>query len=33
MSAFLQVANGFCFGSGLILAAVAFKLLFGVGFC
>ncbi len=27
------VANGFCFGSGLILAALVFKLLFHVGFC
>jgi hypothetical protein len=29
----MQVVNGFLFGSGLILAAVAFRLVFHVGFC
>ena len=29
----MTVIQGFCFGTGLILAAVAFKLLFHVGFC
>lgn len=29
----MTVVNGFCFGSGLILAALVFKLLFKIGFC
>jgi hypothetical protein len=29
----LQVINGVCFGSGLIIAAVLFKVLLHVGFC
>jgi hypothetical protein len=29
----LQIVNGFCLGTGLILAAVVFKLLFHVGLC
>ncbi len=33
MNELMQVANGFLWGSGLILAAVVFKLLFHVGFC
>ncbi len=33
MSALMKVADGLCFGTGLILAAVVFKLLFHVGFC
>ena len=26
-------ANGVCFGSGLIVAALLFRTLFGIGFC
>lgn len=33
MNAGIQVVNGFLWGSGMILAAVVFKLLFHVGFC
>lgn len=33
MSSAMQIVNGFLWGSGMILAAVAFKLLFHVGFC
>lgn len=33
MSGLVQIANGFCLGTGLILAAVVFKLLFHVSFC
>jgi hypothetical protein len=33
MSFLMQVANGFCFGIGLILASLVMKLLFHVGFC
>lgn len=29
----MQIVNGFLLGTGLILASVAFKLLFHVGFC
>ena len=29
----MGIVNGFCFGSGLILAALVFKLLFHVGLC
>lgn len=33
MNAGVTVVNGFLFGTGLIIAAVCFKLLFHVGFC
>lgn len=33
MSFGLQVANGFCFSIGMILAAVLMKALLHVGFC
>lgn len=33
MSALMQVANGFLFGSGAILAAAALRALFGFHFC
>ncbi len=33
MNAIVEVGNGFLFGSGLILAALVFKLLFHIGFC
>ncbi len=33
MSGLIQVANGFCFGTGAILAAAALKALFGFHFC
>lgn len=29
----VTLANGFLFGSGLILAALVFRLLFHIGFC
>ncbi len=33
MDNLMAVANGFMFGSGLILAALVFRLLFHVGMC
>ncbi len=32
-NALVQVANGFCLGTGLILASLVMKLLFHIGFC
>lgn len=33
MNSLVQVANGFLFGSGLILAAMLFKAVLGASFC
>lgn len=33
MNSLQKIADGMLFGTGLILAAVVFKLLFHVGFC
>lgn len=33
MSFLIQVANGFAFGIGLVLASLVMKLVFKIGFC
>ncbi len=33
MSSLIQVANGFCFGIGIILAIAAMKIVFHLGVC
>lgn len=33
MSSLIQVANGLCFGTGMILAAAIMQKLFNMGFC
>ncbi len=33
MTTFMKIAEGLCFGIGLILSALVMKLLFKIGFC
>lgn len=33
MNALMKIADGMCFGTGLILSALVMRLLFHIGFC